>query len=316
MNIDVILITYNQEKYVAQAVESILMQQVNNDIQLRVIIADDCSKDNTLEIIKSYEDKSPYPFIYLDFKQNLGVAANYKRAFNATEAEFVAILEGDDYWNDKCRLQKHVEYLSSHIECVMTKNNYLVYSQKNKDWMVEQATGTIYTLRKALLNYELANMSCCVFRGNIVKNMDERVYDYGHKQWKEATDWYTHLYVLQHGYCYIFDDVMSVYRIDTGDNISRTKRTYEDILKKANICYEQSLNLLGESYKKECITRYNDAKDLVRIDKQNIKYQYYSDYFSPIIVRICVYQLPKLYWWVKHVIRQFVPNKLYKEVKK
>lgn len=58
--------------------------------------------------------------------------------------------------------------------------------------------------------------------------------------------------MLQRGYCYIFDDMMSVYRIDTVDNISRTKRSNEDILQNANIYYELSLDLLGESYKKEC----------------------------------------------------------------
>ena len=57
MQVDVVLITYNQEQYVAQAVEGILMQRVNDDVQVRVIVADDCSKDKTLEIIKSYEKK-------------------------------------------------------------------------------------------------------------------------------------------------------------------------------------------------------------------------------------------------------------------
>lgn len=310
------MITYNQEKYVAQAVESILMQQVNNDIQLRVIIADDCSKDKTLEIIKSYEAKSRYPFIYLDSEQNIGVAANYKRAFNATQAEFVAILEGDDYWNDKCRLQKHVNYLSSHTQCAMTKNNYLVYSQSDNEWTVELAKESIYTLRKALVNYELANMSCCVFRGNIVRNMDERVYDYGHKQWKEATDWYTHLYVLQRGYCYIFDDVMSVYRVDTGDNISRTIRTDVDFVRKAHLCYELSLEMLGNSFYQECNRKYTEAKKIVTQNKRNIRYQKYSFYIPPIIAHFVCYTLPIIFWNIKHSARLCIPDGLYKFVRR
>ena len=132
MTVDVVLVTYNQEKYIAQAVESILMQCVNDDLRVRVIVADDCSKDKTLEIIKSYEDKSPFPFFYLPSEQNMGIAANYKRAFEATEADFVAVMEGDDWWIDSHRIQKHIECFQNHKDCVLTKNNYLQYSQFSK----------------------------------------------------------------------------------------------------------------------------------------------------------------------------------------
>ena len=96
MKIDIILITYNQEQYIAQAVESILLQRVNDDVQVRVIVADDCSTDKTLEIIKSYEDKSPFPFVYLSVEDNMGHVRNYQRAFAACVGDYVAILEGDD----------------------------------------------------------------------------------------------------------------------------------------------------------------------------------------------------------------------------
>ena len=225
MKLDIILMSYNQEQYIAQAVESILMQRVNDDVQVRVIVADDCSKDKTLETIKSYEAKSPFPFVFLPSEQNIGVAANYKRAFEATEAEYVAIMEGDDWWCDTNRLQKHLDYLSTHPDCVLTKNDYMQYSQRNNLWSIERTDENILTLKQSLKNYVLANMSCTIFRGDLVRNMDERVYEYGHNQWREATDWYTHIYVLQKGYGYVLDEMMSVYRVDTGGNISKTQRT-------------------------------------------------------------------------------------------
>ena len=63
----------------------------------------------------------------------MGIAANYKRAYAATEAEYVAVIEGDDWWTDVNRLQKHIDYLSTHTDCVMTKNNYMQYSQRNHE---------------------------------------------------------------------------------------------------------------------------------------------------------------------------------------
>lgn len=56
------------------------MQRVDEDVQVRVIVADDCSKDGTLEIIKSCEEKSPFP---------IGIFAS--------GAKYVAMCEGDDY---------------------------------------------------------------------------------------------------------------------------------------------------------------------------------------------------------------------------
>lgn len=316
MKLDIILITYNQEQYIAQAVESILMQRVNEDVQVRVIVADDCSTDNTLEIIKSYEEKSPYPFVYLSVEQNMGVAANYKRAYEATEAEFVAVMEGDDWWCDTHRLQKHLDYLSSHPDCVLTKNNYMQYSQRNNIWSVEQANVNILTLKQSLKNYVLANMSCTVFRGDCVRNMDKRVYEYGHNQWREATDWYTHIYVLQKGYGYVFDEVMSVYRVDTGENISRTERTDKEMLDKAYLCYEQTMMLLGEYYKEDCNEINLAAKREVERDNQSKKIIYWSNYLPPFLV-LCIWKLvPKIYWNCKYAIRQCIPHKLYYRIRK
>ena len=310
MKIDIILITYNQEQYIAQAVESILMQRVNDDVQVRVIVADDCSKDKTLEIIKSYEDKSPFPFVYLPTEKNLGIAWNYKRAFEVTEAEYVAVIEGDDWWTDMNRLQKHIDYLSTHADCVLTKNNYMQYSQRTNEWSVEKTNMNVLTLRQSLKNYVLANMSCTVFRGELLRNMDERVYEYGHKQWQEATDWYTHIYVLQKGYGYVLDEVMSVYRIDTGKNVSRTERTHQDWVNKAFMCFQQSLDLLGEKYYDECKYIYDYAKEWTRKDIANCKYQ------RCLMVYLACYGLPKIWWYIKHLVRNLIPNKLYKKIKR
>ena len=93
MKIDIILIAYNQERYIAQAVKSIIMQQVDKNVEVRVIVADDCSDDKTLDIIKSYEATSPFPFVYLDNKTNVGHVLNYQRAFSACNGDYIAVRE-------------------------------------------------------------------------------------------------------------------------------------------------------------------------------------------------------------------------------
>ena len=279
MKLDIILITYNQEQFIAQAVESILMQLVNDDVQVRVIVADDCSKDKTLEIIKSYEEKSPFPFVYLPAEQNMGVAANYKRAFEATEADYVAVLEGDDWWVNPHRIQKHLECFQNHDDCVLSKNNYLQYSHQSKTYSVEQSSYEQLTLSQSLRDYVLANMSATMFRGDLVRKMDDRVYEFGHALCKEATDVYTHLYLLQFGCGYVLSDVMSAYRVDTGENVSLVDRTDQEIVDRAKLRYEQSVALVGEKYEKDSYTIYADALQIVKKNKQNRKYQRLSNIY-------------------------------------
>ena len=96
MQLDILLITYNQAQYIAQALDGLIMQRVNPDVEVRVIVADDASKDDTMVIIRSYEAQSPFLFIYLPQEANMGHVLNYKRAFAACTGDYVAILEGDD----------------------------------------------------------------------------------------------------------------------------------------------------------------------------------------------------------------------------
>ena len=116
--IDVILCCYNQQKTITQALESIYNQEINEEINL--IIADDKSKDKTLEIIKA--TKNPSDRITLDIleaSENLGLVKNYQRAFSACKGEFVLILEGDDWWCSPNHIKQHVDFffLSFILEC-------------------------------------------------------------------------------------------------------------------------------------------------------------------------------------------------------
>lgn len=315
-SLDVILVTYNQAQYIQQALDGIFIQRIADDMHVRVIVADDCSTDKTLDIIRSYELKSLYPFVYLPSEHNLGIAANYKRAIAATTADYVAILEGDDYWTDSCRLQKHVDYMSTHADCVITKNQYLQYSQQRKEWEVMAKEPQIMVLREIINHYPLANLSATVYRGDVLRNVGEKVFEYGEKQRREATDWYMTLEVMKHGYMYIFDDVMSVYRVDTGGNISRVEKTYQEELDKVKICYEQTLELLGKSYQAECLQIVKRTEDYIQKDKENIRVQQWSKYISPCMAEFTWRIMPKIAYCLKHCIRSMIPNNLYHMVKR
>ena len=110
--LSVVIISYKQAKYIKEAIDSVLMQKVNFKYEL--LLADDCSKDGTLEIIKEYEKKYPDIVRVLERKENYGASKNFLDACKNTKGKYITKLEGDDYWIDENKLQIQVDFLEQH----------------------------------------------------------------------------------------------------------------------------------------------------------------------------------------------------------
>lgn len=105
--ISVILCTYNQEKYIAEAIESALMQQCDESFE--ILIGDDCSQDGTRDVIKSYYEKYPEMIRLVYPKHNLGATGNTLNLVRVSKGEYLAFLDGDDAWLSADILQKQVD---------------------------------------------------------------------------------------------------------------------------------------------------------------------------------------------------------------
>jgi glycosyltransferase involved in cell wall biosynthesis len=109
--VSVSLVTYNHADWIAQAIESVLNQKT--DFYFEIIIGEDCSDDMTLEICKRYQKKHPYIIKILASDKNQGNRANSVRNLNACAGKYIAILSGDDFWNDETKLQQQVDFLDA-----------------------------------------------------------------------------------------------------------------------------------------------------------------------------------------------------------
>lgn len=115
--VSVCITAYNQEEYIAQAIESVLAQQTSFDVEL--VVGDDGSTDRTGEICRGYAEKYPDRIRLLTSPVNLGMRANYKRIFEACRGRYIAICDGDDWWTDPQKLELQVELMESDSECGM-----------------------------------------------------------------------------------------------------------------------------------------------------------------------------------------------------
>lgn len=138
--ISVIILTYNQEKTIAQAIESVLNQNI--EFPFEIIIGEDCSVDSTLEICKQYERKYPDIIRILHSESNKGVTDNYFDCVLNARGEYIADCAGDDYWTSPEHLSSKAKILKecSNVTIVHGDWNYINYDD-TQSWQPVPKTG-------------------------------------------------------------------------------------------------------------------------------------------------------------------------------
>jgi len=128
------MITYNHEKYIREAIEGVLMQEC--DFQVELIVANDCSPDSTEAIIEDILKNHPSSswIKYIKRSENIGIMPNFLDLLQQCKGDFVAMCEGDDYWVSKDKLQKQVAILE------LNRNVGVVYTHVKH---LNQSTGEL-----------------------------------------------------------------------------------------------------------------------------------------------------------------------------
>lgn len=119
--VSVTMITYNHQAYIAEAIESVLMQKTN--FKFVLVIGEDCGTDKTREIILEYQRKYPQKIILKLPKSNLGMMENSISNKMFCNGKYIAECEGDDYWTDPLKLQKQVDFLEKNQDFVISCSN-------------------------------------------------------------------------------------------------------------------------------------------------------------------------------------------------
>lgn len=165
--VSVWMLVYNHEEYVIQAIEGVLMQQTNFKFEL--IIGEDCSSDGSRRIVEDYEKKYPDIIKVIYQPVNRGGVANGKSVCRKAKGKYWAICEGDDYWTDKHKLQKQIDFLESHpaysavyhnVVCVDKKGRPCKRKRINKYPHKAEQSYTIEMLRGIKLAGQTASLVC------------------------------------------------------------------------------------------------------------------------------------------------------------
>ena len=256
--LSIAIITFNHENYIRQALDSILMQNV--DFKYEVIIGEDCSPDNTRIILLEYHKKYPNKFKLILRDKNMGATKNLYDVLMKCQGKYIALLEGDDFWTNSDKLQLQVDFLEEHneytgvshdFEYVNKNGNHTSMSNENgsnvdKEFTMNDFTKWEWPIQTATL----------VFRNFFINNKDEdfRIIYTAHNLMADRT---LAMLILKRSNILIIRKVMSAYRYILEKNGTNYTSKFEMPAKreekvKITIRY---INML-ERYLKSC-SNYN-----------------------------------------------------------
>jgi glycosyltransferase involved in cell wall biosynthesis len=129
--LSVCMLAHNTGKFIGKAIESALAQKTN--FEFEIVIAEDKSTDNTKQIAEEYKLKYPEQIKLILNKENLGLSGNYIVAFKNCSAEYIAILDSDDYWTDPYKLQKQVDFLEQNRDYGVVYSDCKVINDKGEE---------------------------------------------------------------------------------------------------------------------------------------------------------------------------------------
>lgn len=218
MKVSVRIITYNHGPFIRQAIDSVLMQKTNFDFE--IVIGEDGSTDGTREITQEYAARHPEKIkLLLNDRKNIihihGKPTgrwNFINTLKNCRGEYVALLDGDDYWISPDKLQKQVDLLDRNPQCSTCFHNVDVINSDGSPGSEDMARGKqpFYDLVDLLDGKFFPATGSVMFRNGLFGEFPE---------WIKTVmlgDYSLHVLNGQRGQFGYLDEVMGVYRRHAG----------------------------------------------------------------------------------------------------
>lgn len=169
MVLSIMIETYNQENFIKQTLESMLIQEYL--FPYEIIIGDDCSKDSTPKILDEYAEKYPQIRV-IHNERNLGAMGNFYNVLSQTRGKYIMDCAGDDYWlSDKVKIQ--ISYLEKHPDIGLCYGK-VKYYQQNKNEISEKSFGGPRTkLNELFLGNTIPALTVCYRKELVEKYLAE-----------------------------------------------------------------------------------------------------------------------------------------------
>ena len=207
--VSVRIVTYNHQRFIAQALDSVLAQKVN--FPFEIVIGEDCSTDNTRRIVRDYQNRHPDIICPIFNERNMGCRFTTRAAREACRGEYMAFLDGDDYWTSTDKLQKQADLLDSQPEVSICFHNANIIHEDGRQLRLYnlKPLKTVLGIEDTL-DYNVMPSCSMIFRRDLLKGIPEvfAAVPFG--------DWPIQLCCLKQGKAAYINEVMGAYRSHSG----------------------------------------------------------------------------------------------------
>ncbi len=252
MKVSVLITTFNHEGFISQAIDSVLMQEVKFDYE--IVIGEDASTDRTQEIVLAHEKKYPGKIRVLlhdpigaarDRALGIGGKSNFMESLRACQGQYLALLDGDDYWTDPHKLQKQTDFLDNHPDFAICFHDVELFyedkTRKPRNYCPpnQKEISTIADL----LGGNFMQTCSVMLRNHLFGELPEWFYS------AIIGDWVFHILNAEYGKIGYLNEVMAAYRVHQGgfwtsfDQLDQ----YKEQLK----IFDHLDEYLGAGYKKQ-----------------------------------------------------------------
>lgn len=222
--VSVLMITYNHDLYIAQAIEGVLMQKV--DFEMELVIGEDCSTDSTRAICSDYASKYPGRIRLLTSDRNHGMMPNFLRTLDSCSGKYIAMCEGDDYWIDPLKLQKQVHFLEANTDFGLVHTSARIFNQKNHKYLRRVAGDPNNSYEDVLIKNRIITATVCL-RNKLLKKCSIELME-ELRNWKMG-DYPIWLWFSLNSKIKFLPEITTIYRI-LNVSASRPKDTDDKIL--------------------------------------------------------------------------------------
>lgn len=233
IKVSVCVVTYNQEKYIAECLDSLVSQET--DFKFEIIVGEDCSTDGTRAIVQQYVDKYPDIVKPIFHKNNVGAVENVKQVYIAAKGKYIAHMDGDDMALPT-KLQKQFDVMERNPQAVICSHNMSKFSVDDKIeenyWYHAQGEYSFLDLIKKLPFFAHSSK---FFRVTNDIDLSKILCE------KDTLDIELHLYQSRGGSIIHLNNNLGIYRTGVGVSAVKDNRLNYKMIKRVTNIYEKLL---------------------------------------------------------------------------
>lgn len=276
--VSVLMLIYNHATFLRQAIESVFKQEVNFDYE--IVAGDDCSTDNSVEILEYYAANYPNKLKIITHSNNVGIYQNLQETFQLCSGQYIAFLEGDDLWTSTSKLQQQIDFMDNNLDFSICFHRVKVFNNLNNK-TIFNLPGKRYKKVSTiddLLHHNFIQTCSVVYRNGLIKTIPEWFFNL------KLADWPLHILYAEFGKIGYINQIMGAYRVHSngvwsGKNLkfrnTEVIKMFETLNLHTNQKYNNTINA----------TITNLIFDNIRISIDTKNWNDYTYYFDSFLQR-------------------------------